>query len=631
MKISLLHISILFLLQTIIQNVWLKIFFSIILLVLCVWNRKYGVLVLSLCLLSGVHYYIFNSLPNHNRFTIQEVHANYAIGSAQGRNVIIYNHNSFRMGDIVEVEEMPNEIKYVKTFFSNGFQQWLLRKRIKYELSSSEYLIVGHNKTLASLFKERISGLGNNEIQVIFNKILFGVNDELIKDSVLSNGMGLLSLYYLSKKCFLLFMKKEKVKIISFFYSAFLVLFLRQWLVALRIFLNEILLKRIDNQQDRIAYMIMILLTINPSFVYYPAFYLPLIFQLYNLFSLQRKRWDRLLLMLPFYLSMQYKVNIIELLLFRVYQSYIGIVGLIGMICMIFGLKFPIENIPLLNQMEIPSFSIIGNMNVMLVFLWYFILIKMGSNIKKYIILISLLFYVHHQSLFNPFYEVTQLYIGQGDCTIIRFPFKEEVMIIDTGSGRNWHYLENFLLANSIKKISVLLISHEDEDHNGNQKNLEQEYQIDFIVNQESLLEYGNIIFYFLNQEKQYDNDNDNSKLVYFSMNGLNYLYLGDVSSLVEERILKEYVNIAPNIVKISHHGSKTGTSRKLVEKPSILLAIISSGLNNSYGHPSQEVMKRLFEAFIVTLDTKENGDIQIKGLFNINLLITSIGRFVIM
>jgi len=63
--------------------------------------------------------------------------------------------------------------------------------------------------------------------------------------------------------------------------------------------------------------------------------------------------------------------------------------------------------------------------------------------------------------------------------------------------------------------------------------------------------------------------------------------------------------------LKLSHHGSKTGTDAFTLDNFMPKLAIISVGKNN-YGHPNKEVLNLLKERSIKTLRTDETGNIEI-------------------
>lgn len=64
--------------------------------------------------------------------------------------------------------------------------------------------------------------------------------------------------------------------------------------------------------------------------------------------------------------------------------------------------------------------------------------------------------------------------------------------------------------------------------------------------------------------------------------------------------------------LKISHHGSKTGTTSEFLNVTKPRLAIISVGANNYYGHPHPEVITRIADNEILLLRTDEDGCIRI-------------------
>ena len=59
-------------------------------------------------------------------------------------------------------------------------------------------------------------------------------------------------------------------------------------------------------------------------------------------------------------------------------------------------------------------------------------------------------------------------------------------------------------------------------------------------------------------------------------------------------------------VLKVSHHGSKTSTSNEFLNYVTPEISFISAGINNSFGHPSEEVLRRLngFESKILRTDS---------------------------
>lgn len=89
-------------------------------------------------------------------------------------------------------------------------------------------------------------------------------------------------------------------------------------------------------------------------------------------------------------------------------------------------------------------------------------------------------------------------------------------------------------------------------------------------------------------------------------------LLTGDAPKEVEEQIISKYQKNLQNIdiLKVGHHGSKTSTGENLIKTTSPKYALISAGVNNSYGHPHKEVTNILEKYNTKTLTTIEEGTI---------------------
>ena len=107
---------------------------------------------------------------------------------------------------------------------------------------------------------------------------------------------------------------------------------------------------------------------------------------------------------------------------------------------------------------------------------------------------------------------------------------------------------------------------------------------------------------YFL-QTKEYDNENDNSNVIYIELVGYNFMFMGDASIIVEKEILDKYNLSNIDVLKVGHHGSKTSSSKVFINKTNPKYSIISVGKNNRYGHPNKEVLDNLKDSKIYRTD----------------------------
>lgn len=119
---------------------------------------------------------------------------------------------------------------------------------------------------------------------------------------------------------------------------------------------------------------------------------------------------------------------------------------------------------------------------------------------------------------------------------------------------------------------------------------------------------------YFL-QTKEYANENDNSNVNYIEISDYKFLFMGDASVTTEKEILDKYNLPNIDVLKVSHHGSKTSSGKNFIDEISPKYSIISVGKNNRYGHPNNNVLNNLEGSKIYRTDL--DGSIEIK--FNKN------------
>ncbi len=121
-------------------------------------------------------------------------------------------------------------------------------------------------------------------------------------------------------------------------------------------------------------------------------------------------------------------------------------------------------------------------------------------------------------------------------------------------------------------------------------------------------LNIDNNKLYFL-KTKEYDNENDNSNVIYFKYGTFKFLFMGDAG--IEKDILEKYNMSDVYVLKVGHHGSKTSSDKKFIDEIKPKYSIISVGKNNRYGHPNKEVINNLDNSKIYRTD--EDGSILFK------------------
>jgi competence protein ComEC len=87
---------------------------------------------------------------------------------------------------------------------------------------------------------------------------------------------------------------------------------------------------------------------------------------------------------------------------------------------------------------------------------------------------------------------------------------------------------------------------------------------------------------------------NDDSVVLEIVYRDVALLLTGDIGEDVERAALQRLVPARIRVLKVAHHGSRTSTSRELLEAWRPQIALISCGRGNPFGHPAPDVIARL-------------------------------------
>ena len=186
--------------------------------------------------------------------------------------------------------------------------------------------------------------------------------------------------------------------------------------------------------------------------------------------------------------------------------------------------------------------------------------------------------------------------VGQGDCTIIKN--RNKTVMIDTGGYKNFDMAEEtlipFMNKKKINHIDALILTHDDFDHTGAKDSLIENFKVKSLLTEKAQFPYkiGDLYIENLNTYNS-TSDNDSSLVLFLSFMKKKFLFMGDASSEIEKKIIKDY-NVDCDILKVGHHGSKYSTCEAFLKATSPHEAIISVGALNYYGHPANEVIDLL-------------------------------------
>lgn len=232
--------------------------------------------------------------------------------------------------------------------------------------------------------------------------------------------------------------------------------------------------------------------------------------------------------------------------------------------------------------------------------------------------------------------------VGQGDCLHIKAGGKN--LLIDGGGSFNYNVgkstLKPYLLKNGVTKIDMAIATHLHTDHYQGLKELSQTYRIKKLgvyeansVNENHLkkefktdeilyLAAGDVINMGRNVSVEVlspdrgnpldeKDENKNSLVLRVNVKGSSVLMTGDIDEKGEKTLIAD-TDIKADILKIAHHGSRYSSCEKFIAVAAPKIAVIQVG-KNTYGHPSEEVIKRLEEHKITVLRNDEQGAVGIR------------------
>lgn len=224
--------------------------------------------------------------------------------------------------------------------------------------------------------------------------------------------------------------------------------------------------------------------------------------------------------------------------------------------------------------------------------------------------------------------------VGQGDCELILDHGK--TVLIDAGEVDKGNVVVRYLKSLGIKKIDLFIGTHPHTDHIGGFLTVAKNFDIDRIIIPEipenmipTTSTYKNFLKLIKEKKisvdraemgkhykigegslnilgpigKSYTEINDWSVAARYVYKDTSFLFCGDMEKESEKDLLSSNQLIKSDVLKLNHHGSKTSNTKKFLDAVAAKIFVIEVGKDNTYNHPSAEVMKRLKDAKIYRTD----------------------------
>ncbi|MBI2645174.1 MBL fold metallo-hydrolase [Candidatus Uhrbacteria bacterium] len=235
--------------------------------------------------------------------------------------------------------------------------------------------------------------------------------------------------------------------------------------------------------------------------------------------------------------------------------------------------------------------------------------------------------------------------VGQGDAELIRTPSSQNILI-DGGPDRSVEQKLGSTLPFYDRTIDLMILTHPHADHLNGLIGVLQTYPVKKIFLSEMknttvgfreflrIAKEKNIPIEYVTEGKRvtfgastaldvlapYDDEqsktdiNNASVVVKVTYHKTAFMFTGDAETTEEEHIARNRDDLASDVLKTGHHGSKTSTSEEFLAEVHPDIAIISVGKGNMYGHPDKEIIHRLEQNRITVYRTDEAGDITVKS-----------------
>ena len=106
---------------------------------------------------------------------------------------------------------------------------------------------------------------------------------------------------------------------------------------------------------------------------------------------------------------------------------------------------------------------------------------------------------------------------------------------------------------------------------------------------------------------------NDNSLVARLTVGGRRILFAGDLEAPGEAALVATgSADVAADVVKVPHHGSKTSSSPSFVAATHPALAVVSCGARNHFGFPNPGVISAWSAAGAAVVRTNRQGAVTV-------------------
>ena len=219
--------------------------------------------------------------------------------------------------------------------------------------------------------------------------------------------------------------------------------------------------------------------------------------------------------------------------------------------------------------------------------------------------------------------EVHFIDVGQGDAALLLSG--GQAVLVDAGTVESAPSLVRYLEGIGVTELYAAIASHPHADHIGGMAQVLETFPVEhFYMGPETqntscyadmlealeiqgiqpvvpsdgdVLSFGSgatVTFLGPADDVPADNLNNRSLIALFSTGAQSVLFMGDAESAAEQSLLAHHPDLSCDILKVGHHGAATSSSEEFLRTIHPSVAVISCGIDNDYGHPSDQTLQNL-------------------------------------